>query len=207
MRSRGLGCGSLELGGLRQLPRLQVPSIQGARAANASCWFPRDSSCHGAGKDKGRACGTWAHPFKTRTTGHQVLGPGKLQLSQLGIVASGVWHTAGTQYVHSWSSPRAVFQLHPRATRQPAQEVQTGPPLLSLPFQVQEASVPLRTMVRGGTGPRPPSTALWASQPCREGAPAQAQVWQSSPCPTSPWVTLGRVSGEWTLGEFQPASH
>ena len=110
--------------------------------------------------------------------------------------------------MHSWSSPSAVFQLRPRAPRQPAQGVQTGPPLLSwAPPGTGGISPALRTMVRGGAGPQTPQHSPGVGPALQEGGSAQAQCGDPTSAPASPWAGLGPCVWGVDLGEFQPASH
>ena len=84
-----------------------------------------------------------------------------------------------------------MFQLRPRAPRQPAQGVQTGPPLLSwAPPGTGGFSPALRTRVRGwGWAPDPPAQPWGGASPAGRGLL------------TSPSITLGRTWASVSEGE------
>ena len=94
-----------------------------------------------------------------------------------------------------------LFQLRPKATRQSAQGVQTGPPLRSRGSRYRGRQSSLRTAVKGrGRAPDP------AAQPWGRAGPAGRGLSTGRPQPFL-GRTLPRVSEDCGLGRFQPASH
>ena len=140
-----------------------------------------------------------AHPPLKLELWHEVLGPGSC--SSANWVSKGPLE-AGIQQALSKCTRGAVpvvFQLRPKATRQPAQGVQTGPPWSR--YRRLQSCPQDRGEGRGR------ALALGRGQPCREGARPRLTSAPASLRPQNhPRQDVGHMSGVRT-GGCQPASH